>query len=248
MDAAGGVLAAVLGLVFGSFATALSWRLPRGIAMGADRSRCPACDHVLGPADLVPVLSWLLSRGRCRHCGAAVHWRYPVIELATMALFLGIWALGLPLAQTLVLGGVALGVVVMTVTDLEDFMIPDAVLLGLAPLALVWRWLTGWDGIDLAAGTLAGLGLGLALHYGSKALRGQAGLGLGDVKFLGVAGAFLGLVGLVPFLILSGLAGILLGGLWRLAGGGAAFPFGPALAASLMAGLMWPGLFLWITG
>src|SRR5688572_30060610 len=79
-----GVVAA-LGLILGSFVTALSYRLPRGQSVTRGRSQCTGCGKVLAPIDLVPVLSWVLSRGRCRQCGAPISWRYPLTELATLA-------------------------------------------------------------------------------------------------------------------------------------------------------------------
>lgn len=72
----------VVGTCLGSFATALMYRLPRKLDWVRDRSRCTSCNHVLGVRDLVPVLSWLLSKGKCRHCGASVSMRYPVTEIA----------------------------------------------------------------------------------------------------------------------------------------------------------------------
>ena len=77
-----GLTLAALGAIFGSGVTALSWRLPRGESWARGRSRCPACGHVLGPLELVPVLSWVASRGRCRFCRAHVSVRYPLIELS----------------------------------------------------------------------------------------------------------------------------------------------------------------------
>ncbi|MBU6234619.1 MAG: A24 family peptidase [Alphaproteobacteria bacterium] len=71
----------VLGTCLGSFVTALQYRLPRNLNWTTDRSRCTSCKHTLGAPDLVPVFSWLFLKGRCRHCGTRIHWRYPVIEL-----------------------------------------------------------------------------------------------------------------------------------------------------------------------
>lgn len=245
MDDGGAVLAAGVfaqGLIFGSFASAMSWRIPRGQALVNDRSRCPACGHVLGPPDLVPLLSWLVLRGRCRHCRAAISWRYPLIELITALLFTAVWALGLPLAQTLLLDALALGVVILTVTDLEDYMIPDVVLLALLPVAVAWRWLGDGDWLDAGLGCAAAGLLGALLHYGSAWLRGEPGLGFGDVKLLALAGILLGLSGLTSFLLIAGMAGVALGLLWRLAGLGPVFPFGPALAGAMLAQVMVPAL------
>jgi leader peptidase (prepilin peptidase)/N-methyltransferase len=86
------LLAGLIGLILGSLVTALSWRLPRGEPIALDRSRCPSCRHVLGPRDLVPVLSWLLAGGRCRYCAARLSLRYPLIEVVTSGLTVLIWA------------------------------------------------------------------------------------------------------------------------------------------------------------
>src|SRR5690348_11004379 len=86
------LLTAIAGLVFGSFATLVSYRLPREEPIVAGRSRCPICRMPLGPAALVPVFSWLLGGGKCRYCGAGISARYPLTELAQMALFLAVYA------------------------------------------------------------------------------------------------------------------------------------------------------------
>ena len=83
----------LIGLCLGSFASLLAYRWPRGLPWANTRSQCPACGHVLGARDLVPVLSWVFSGGACRHCGAAVSVRYPLFEVACGALCLGLYAL-----------------------------------------------------------------------------------------------------------------------------------------------------------
>jgi leader peptidase (prepilin peptidase) / N-methyltransferase len=81
------VVAAVVGLVVGSFLNVVLWRVPRGESIVSPPSHCPSCDTPLRPAELVPVLSWVVQRGRCRHCGATISARYPLVELATAAAF-----------------------------------------------------------------------------------------------------------------------------------------------------------------
>lgn len=233
----------LFGLVFGSLATALSHRLPLGLPIGNDRSRCPKCAVSLGVADLVPLLSWGAARGRCRHCGQPISWRYPVIELLVALLFLAAWrhCVG-DLPGAVILALTAFGLTVITVADLEAGIIPDAMLLFLAPLAVIWRWWDGggwWDGL---AGAVAGVVVTYGLRWGFKRWRGRDGLGLGDVKFLGVAGYYLGLQDLGAYLLLSGLTGLLLGVVWRLSGRGPVFPFGPALCVSLLVGLFHPAV------
>ncbi|HVI51411.1 MAG TPA: prepilin peptidase [Candidatus Sulfotelmatobacter sp.] len=232
----------VLGLIFGSFAGAASWRLPRRITLFG-RSACPHCHAVLSVLDLVPLISWLARKGRCRHCGAVVSPRYAIIETATALLFAVSWlaADGDPAVAALLAGVCTLSVVIIA-ADLEARIIPDAALLPLLALAVVWHYLQGDGYVDgLAAGALA-LAAAAALQWGYRALRGFDGLGTGDVKFLGVAGCYLGMFGTAGFLIEAGLLGLLFGLGWRLAGKGAAFPFAPALVVALLAGLIWPPL------
>jgi len=234
------LLVGVLGLVFGSFAAAASWRLPRGESL-LSRSACPHCHHVLGPRELVPLLSWLWQKGRCRACGKAISLRYPLLELLTAALFLGCWLslrdAPLPLGLAAAVGTLLL---IILVADLETFIIPDAALLVLTPLALVWRWLQGNELVSPLLSGLVVLGLGLALQWGYRRVRGFDGLGLGDVKFMGVAALFLGPWGMPGFLLAAGILGIVFGLLWRMLGRGAVFPFGPALVVALALGLIWP--------
>jgi leader peptidase (prepilin peptidase)/N-methyltransferase len=233
------IAAVLLGLIFGSLATALSYRLPRGLPIAADRSRCSSCGATLGARDLVPLLSWMASRGRCRQCGASVSWRYPAIEAVTALLFAGAWAAsgGDPLrAALLALTGFAL--VVITVADLEERIIPDVMLIFMLPLAAGWRAITDRDWLDAGLGALFGIGVSLLLRWFFQRFRGKTALGLGDVKFLGVAGIYLGLQDYGRFLVLAGVAGIVLGLAWRGAGKGPVFPFGPALCLAMAAGLL----------
>jgi prepilin signal peptidase PulO-like enzyme (type II secretory pathway) len=238
---AGAILFALLGLVGGSFATAASHRLPLDRPIAMDRSRCASCGHTLGAADLVPVLSWIVTRGRCRYCGTRVSARYPLIEIVTMIVFVAAWWLGqadIVIAALLALTG--LGLVIIVVADLEARIIPDKVLMAMIPLAILWRWRTQGDWVDGVAGMVIGFGVMYGLRAAFKALRGVDALGLGDVKFLGLAGFYVGVSGLPPLLVLGGLIGIVFGLVWRAVGKGAAFPFGPALCVALAALLAAP--------
>ena len=232
--AAAGLLVVILGLVFGSFATMLSYRLPRGLPLVADRSRCPACHEALSAGDLVPVLSWILAGGRCRQCHAPVSWRYPAIEIAMAAVFSAAWwRAGEDPATAVMLAATGFALLVIVVTDLEVGIIPDVVLIGMLPVAAVWRWGAGWDGGDGIEGAVLALLLTWMARAGFLRWRGRPGLGLGDVKLAGVAGLYLGLSGIGPFLVTTGGLGLALGLGWRMSGRGAKFPLGPALAAAL---------------
>lgn len=157
-DASTLLLAALIGLIFGSFVTALSYRLPRGIGISTGRSKCMSCGTTLGPTDLVPVLSWVVSRGRCRSCGASVSARYPAIELITMAACVSA-ALVAPVGPLLfVLMMLAPSLVASAAVATEHGRVP--VSLGVASAVLIgaWAWMASpsWGG---ALGMVAALGV-----------------------------------------------------------------------------------------
>lgn len=235
-------LAVLLGLCVGSFVTLASYRLPRGEDIIATSSRCPSCREKLGWRDLWPVVSWLWQRGKCRRCGAGVHWRYPAIEVVQAALFAGLWLRYGWTVDWLLLALLSAALLVMIVADLEHYMIPDSVQVAVAALGLAWSVIVGRGPEDLATGVALGAGTGLALHYGYYYLRGRHGLGLGDVKFLAAAGCWLNPYGFVLLFLFSGLLGVLTALLWRALKRGEYFPFGPALAVSLLILCVFPSL------
>lgn len=244
-----GILAivALVGLCFGSCITLLSYRLPRGMKVGAVRSRCPNCKTPLGVKDLFPVFSWLGAGGACRHCGKKIHWRYPLIELLTMLLFLLVYLeKGLtPEALTIVLLGVC--IITLCVIDFEHRIIPDALQWAMLILAIAHHFTVPVEWADKVTAFAGALIFALALKYGFLFLRGKDGLGMGDVKFFAVVGLWLGVIPLVPFLFLSGLLGIVTALGWRMVSDDPRFPFGPALALSLFALVLFPQVnsFFW---
>lgn len=245
-SAAGLLLALIVGLCLGSFATAASARLPERLPLLNDRSRCPSCRTVLGARDLVPLLSWIAARGRCRHCATAVSLRYPATEAVAAALVVLAWLQFGATVETLLLAALATALVILTVTDLEHRIIPDPVNAAVALLGIAWvGWRHGaevsaWGEAGVGAALLGGLALVLRLVF--SRVSGREAMGLGDVKFMAAAGIWLGPFGFAPFLMLSGLAGIGLAVGWRLATGQRSFPFGPCLAAGLYAWLLLPQL------
>ncbi len=237
------------GLVFGSFVTLASYRLPLGEDIIVKPSRCPKCEKKLGFRDLWPVLSWVCSKGRCRHCRAPVSARYPLTEIATAALFLLIYARYGVTPEGIILALMGVALLIMIVVDLEHYIIPDQIHYALLPLGLAWHVAIRTPVGEIIGGFTLGLGIGLTLHHGYRWLRKKEGLGFGDVKFLAVAGLWLGIMPIVPFLFFSGLFGTVFGLLWRAMGKGPIFPFGPALAVSLflcVAFPEFPNLFLHI--
>ena len=227
--------AAVIGLVMGSFVTALSYRQPRAQSVAHGRSQCTSCGHVLAAADLVPVLSWLAQGGACRYCRAPISWRYPAIECATMALFVaGVFFVTDPV-RLVVFAAMTVVMVALAVVDLEQRRLPNGFLLVLAGLSLAWRW--GEDR-DLAAGVAAAvavLAAGVVLNAGYKAVTGRAGLGLGDTKLLAVATLALPVGPLLLYLSLAGLFGVVFGLWWWWRRAAIQFPFGPAALAAYWA-------------
>lgn len=235
------VIAGLLGLIGGSFASAVSYRLPRGLPIGAARSACGSCGKPLGALDLVPLLSWAANRGRCRRCKAQVSWRYPLIELTTAAAFVLIaWAeeAWLPASLLMVIATI---LVTAAVIDLEFGILPDKLHIAAAPFALAYRWLLDGTPWPALIGAAAGYVAGLALLYGFKLVTGREGLGRGDVKFLAVAGLLLQPEQWAAFPLLAGIAGVATGLVWRASGRGNEFPFGPALIGALFVCVLLPG-------
>ena len=231
-----------VGLAFGSFVTLVSYRLPLGEDVVIKPSRCPKCETVLKIPDLWPVLSWVFSKGKCRHCHQKISIRYPLTEIATMAVFLLLYLhFGLkPAGVVLALTWVAM--MIMIVVDFEHYIIPDVIQIVLMILAVCYHAIVGTDPEEATTGLIVGALIGLGLHHGYRILRRREGLGMGDVKFLAVAGLWLGIKPMVPFLFYSGLLGVITGLVWRRVGKGAIFPFGPALALSLFLCITIPDL------
>ncbi len=241
-------VAGLVGLMLGSFFTVLVHRWPAGESLITPRSHCTTCDRTLGPRDLVPVLSWLLSRGRCRGCGETVSWTYPAIELATAGLAAGaILSFGAtPRGVAAALLAVAL--VPVVVIDLQHHLIPDVVVLPAAFGALVAAAWADPDHFTASAVAAAGAGAFMFLLWAAY----PGGMGLGDVKLAVLIGAVLG-TSVVPALAIAFAAGAALGVAMLLRHGrGArkmAVPFGPFLAAGALVAL-WcgPAMIDWYSG
>jgi len=225
----------LLGACIGSFITLATYRLPLDETIGMTRSRCPKCEAVLGVRDLFPIFSWLAGGGRCRHCNTKVSFRYPLTEIACAASgVLAAMHYGLTF-EAFCIAALGWGIVAIFVTDLEHQIILDEVQIILALVGIGYGIAMNIAPLDMAIASVIGVGIGLALKYGFLYLRHKDGLGLGDVKFLAVAGIWLADgANFVPFLFFSGLLGVASGIVWRIMGHGERFPFGPALAVALL--------------
>lgn len=231
-------IAFVLGLVAGSFVTAVAHRVPRGLSIAGPRSECPACGSRIAAYDNVPVLSWLVLRGRARCCGASISPRYPLTELG----------LGLLFAATVLVywhepAEAAIGLVfvtmlaAITLTDLEQRIIPNKILLVGAVLCVAIAASTDPGGLPeraIASAAAGGLLFLVVLAY-------PAGMGLGDVKLAATMGLFLGRA-VAPAILVALLAGSVVGLALIVRHGSKArkmaIPFGPFLALGGVVGML----------
>lgn len=239
------IVAGVMGLALGSFATVVISRWPSGGSLVSPRSHCTRCARTLTPLELVPVLSWVALRGRCRGCGEGVSWRYPAIELASAGLAAGAIAGFGPTWEGLSAALLGVALVPVVVIDLEHKLIPDIIVLPAAALCLGFaiaadprEW---WVSVAAALGASGFLLLLWLVHPG--------GMGLGDVKLALLLGAVLG-ASVVPALLVAFAGGAALGVALLARYGSAArkmaVPFGPFLAAGALAGLWFgPAMIGW---
>ncbi len=256
MDAAP-ILAFLFGLLIGSFLNVCIYRWPRDLSVVRPRSHCPKCEKLIAWYDNIPLLSYALLRGRCRHCHGRISIRYPVVELFTGALFFyfvrefGTTALA---AKLCVFSAALLA---LAFSDLEERILPDELTLGGALAGLVFAlfvptpdqtaqmvaWLFGGS-LSGRTDSVVEAALGAALPTAAlwiggwlfEKVRHKEGLGLGDVKLIAMMGAFLGLRGALMALFLGSLVGSILGYAWMKATGKDPgtyqLPFGTFLAAS----------------
>jgi len=255
------VLAGLAGLLIGSFLNVCVYRLPRDLSVVRPRSHCPACEKQIAWYDNIPVLSFLLLRGKCRHCGERISLRYPLVELATAAAFaLCVAKLGLtwPAAKFALLSAI---LIMLTATDLEERILPDEFTLGgtvlgialsgLVPLppgivsfllfgVISQRWLSVAESLT-GAFVVSGLIWGFASLYGK--LRKRDVLGLGDVKMIAMLGAFLGLEEALLILCAAGFVGSLVGILYiviaRKDWSTYELPYGSFIGAAGLAIILW---------
>ncbi len=202
------LLGALLGLIVGSFLATLLIRWPRGERALAGRSRCDGCGAALGPLDLVPLLSWLVWRGRCRRCGAAIDRRHPAMELG--AAMIGVFAaLAHPLPLALVTAGLGWWLLLVAALDLEEQWLPDLLTLPLLLLGLGAAW-AGFGPPLLERLWGAGIGWSAleAIRWSYRLSRGRDGMGGGDPKLFAAAGAWVGVWNLPVVLLVAGLIGI----------------------------------------
>jgi leader peptidase (prepilin peptidase)/N-methyltransferase len=225
-------LALLFGLIIGSFLNVCIYRWPRDLSVVKPRSHCTACEKTIAWYDNIPVVSFVLLRGRCRHCRARISWRYPVVELATgLQFFYWVYAHGVTALaiKMCVFSALLVGLVF---SDLEERILPDEMTLGGIVLGLGFAWFVRIGDLSGSAilwlvglqppekyRSLAEAAMGAALPafflWGGgwlyEKIRHREGLGFGDVKLIAMVGAFLGLHSALFTLVLGSIAGSIVG-------------------------------------
>ena len=235
-------LVVLLGACVGSFLNVCIYRLPRRESLMWPGSRCTTCERSLSWYENVPIVSWVVLRGRCRTCRASVSWMYPAVEIVTALTFLSGYLLyGLTMiAVVRVLFACAL--IVLFVTDLQHKILPNVITVPGIVVGFVCSLFVppGW--LESIIGIVVGGGSLFAIAETYYRVRGQEGLGMGDVKLLGMIGAFLGWKLVLLTLVFASVAGSLAGGILIISGRGNmkyALPFGTFLAVGALVAAIW---------
>jgi leader peptidase (prepilin peptidase)/N-methyltransferase len=205
---------------------------PAGIVV--ESSHCPHCGHKLAAWENVPLLSFVLLRGKCRACGARISWQYPLVELLTGLLFAAcVWRFGVGVAGALSLCFTA-ALVALAGIDLRTTLLPDAITLPLLWLGLLASLVTVFvDPVQSLLGAAFGYLSLWSVYWLFKLVTGKEGMGAGDFKLLAALGAWCGVASLLGILLVSSAVGAVVGGAWLLLRGkdrSTQIPFGPYLA------------------
>ena len=246
------VIAGMFGAAMGSFLNVAAHRSLQGRSWwGSERSVCESCGHVLGALELIPIISWLMLRGRCKQCGARISVRYILVEIVCAALaviILNRWGLSWACA---IVGVGTCGLVVNSLTDIESSEVLDVFALVPGALGLLMRIAGGgkWAVLDGVLGALIGGGI-----FAAIILLSRGGMGWGDSTFMGGMGAILGW----RFTLLAFYTGIMTGGFWAIFllligrvkwGRHDAIPLVPFLATGCFIVMIWgPEIFAWLAG
>jgi leader peptidase (prepilin peptidase)/N-methyltransferase len=243
----------LFGLIIGSFLNVVIWRMPRGQSIISPSSRCPSCSTPLRAWDNIPVLSYILLRGRCRYCGARIAFRYPLVESLNALLYaMVLYRFGIGWHMPFYLAFVS-SLIVITFIDLDFQIIPDSITLTAIPLGLVAGSLIlpdPFSRMELLGykasfiGALSGFGLFYAV-----AVLSRGGMGGGDIKMMAMVGALLGWKGVLLTTLLGSFSGSVIGIFFMVfkgKGRKAKIPFGPFIALGSIITLFWgQEIFYW---
>ncbi len=203
--------AGLLGLALGSFLNVCIVRLPHDMSLVRPPSSCPTCQHAIAWRDNIPILSWLLLRGRCRHCGERISAQYPVVEAAVGAIWLAaaLWyGVSVHTLAAALLGTILLGI---GVTDARHYLIPDEYTWGGLVLGLALALAGGVDGfLSAVLGAAVGFGLLFAIAQLGQWVFKEEAMGGGDLKMMAMVGAFVGWKGVLLTVFLGAVLGSLI--------------------------------------
>lgn len=243
------LFATVLGLLFGSFLNVCIYRIPREKSIVWPPSSCPNCNARISWYDNIPVLSFLVLRGKCRNCKSLISIQYPIVELLTGALtLLFVWRYGLNVWTFVVLAAVY-ALIILSVIDLDIMIIPDRFSLGMIVLGLAFAWCNpnfsgAWWQKELASLLGAGVGLFgvLAIALLGTWLFKKEAMGGGDVKLMGGIGALIGWEGVITTIVFASFLGLVYAVflmIFKGKKGGDAIPFGPFLSLGALINLFY---------
>ena len=205
------VAVAVVGLCVGSFLNVCILRLPHEQSLISPPSTCPHCKKPIAWFDNIPVVSWIVLRGKCRHCGAAISLQYPLIEALVGALWLGAylaWGLSVHGLAGALLGTILLGI---GITDARHYIIPDEFTWGGLGLGLALSLVGGWLGfLQAVLGAAAGFGLLYIVGSAGRWMFSEEAMGGGDIKMMAMVGAFVGWKGVLLTIFAGALLGTLI--------------------------------------
>ncbi len=233
----------VLGTVIGSFLNVCIYRIPAGKSIVSPPSACPHCGHHIRWFQNIPILSYLFLGGKCAACRARISLRYPAIEALTGLLFALVLYYFSFSAATIVYWVFIASLVTITFIDLDHQIIPDVISLPGILVGFICSFFVPWlSWSDSLLGILVGGGILLAIAWFYELLTKRAGMGGGDIKLLGMLGAFLGWKAVLPIVFVASLAGSLVGVplmLLQKKDAKLAIPFGPFLAFAATVYLFW---------
>ena len=237
------ILLFILGLLWGSFFNVCIIRLPQEKSIVWGRSACPQCHKLIPWYYNIPLVSYAILLGKCNQCKTQISWQYPLIELITGLLFVGLYLhFGLTL-EWIFSTIFCSSLLVISVIDLYHQIIPDEISLsGIVVGFLFSFWLGKISWIESLSGILVGGGIFLAIAWGYEKMTQREGLGGGDIKLLAMIGAWLGVQSLLVVIITSSLLGSVVGigtMLFLKKDFKTAIPFGPFLAVGALVYLFW---------
>lgn len=237
-------LTLILGLLFGSFFNVCIYRIPRGESIVFPASHCPKCHQSIKPWDNIPIVSFLLLRGKCRSCDAAISWRYPLVELLTALLFLTIVHTFAVSWATLFYLIFASALLIISFIDLDYQIIPDKISLPGIVVGIIASFFFPIAWYESVLGALVGGGVILLVGYIGEFVFKKEAMGGGDVKLMAMVGAFLGWKLALLTIFFASLIGAVIGIGMRLITGKEYIPFGPFLSIGALFALFFGHNFL----